>query len=466
MLTYPAPQAGGPLPAFHSTPLNASHVPQYMGAPPSSGNLKPPVVPTSSIAKPTPISMGQPHPGSKVPLTKVVTGQMDKDSAFTSTTSGGKPLKGSPQGGVVKILAGSEGGVKGDGLVLSQPYYPTSVSLLNSPSNSLSKILMTSSSVSSPSSSQEPMAASSPGANSHTCACMSMPLSSLSCIAGSKPPPTATGGFPAVLSSDAYAVRSPGMAPPIPATSGQPSSNGKTHFLLLLCLNFVVYFSLSVVVSFADTRLDRPPQPSAPHIPVGPGKELTQQQMKERLTTAEVASNIIISNPGLTGKHIAAMTNSTQSQPSPLLPHSAYSSPIISQAGISSAELLPPPGHALLNLPLNQHMVDPASWGFPPQHNSNHMFHNALSSPVSMATGLGGGAGQEVPSQQSSGGGGSGGLKSRLESTLSSSLPQSPLQGGSGPPGPGGGEQAVPSSPSQVNSIRPRILRGKRSVDG
>ena len=177
---------------------------------------------------------------------------------------------------------------------------------------------------------------------------------------------------------------------------------------------------------------------------------------KERLTTAEVASNIIISNPGLTGKHIAAMTNSTQSQPSPLPPHSTYTAPIISQAGIPPSSELFPPGHPLLNLPINQHMVDPA-WGFPPaQHNSNHMFHSPLSPPVSMTTGLGGG-GQEL----------SGGLKSRLES----SLPQSPLQGGGGPPGPGGGggggEQGVPSSPSQVNSMRPRILRGvKRSVDG
>ena len=187
---------------------------------------------------------------------------------------------------------------------------------------------------------------------------------------------------------------------------------------------------------------------------MGVPKELGQQ-VKERLTTAEVASNIIISNPGLTGKHIAAMTNSTQ-PPSTLLPHSSYSSPIISQQ--QQAELLPPPGHALLNMP--QHVVD-TGWGFPPQYTStNNMFHNTLSPPVSMTTG------HEVPSQQSNGGGG---LKSRLDTTVTS-LPQSPLGGGAGcvvsSSGPSG-EQNVMSSPNQLNSSpRPGILRGKRSVDG
>lgn len=229
-------------------------------------------------------------------------------------------------------------------------------------------------------------------------------------------------------------------------------------FLKIIC-------HLIFPATFADTRLDRPPQPSALQNPAGgvvPGKDLSQQQLqgKDRLTTAEVASNIIISNPGLTGKHIAAMTNSsTQSQPSHLLPHSAYSSPIISQSSISSAQELLPHPHSLL---LNQHMVDPPPWGFPPHHNSNHMFHTPLSPPVSMTTGLGGGGGQDITSSGS-------GLKSRLESPVTS-VSQSPLQGGVGPPGPGGGggtgEQGVPSSPSQVSSMRPRILRGKRSVDG
>ncbi len=165
MLTYHTSQAGGHLSAFHSSPLSAPHVPPYMGVPHSSATPpKPPMISTSSIAKPMPISMGVPHPGSKGTLTKVVAGQLDKDGVFTST-AGGKPLKSSPQGGMVKFLGTSEGGVKGDGLVLSQSYYTTSASVLSSPSNSLSKILMAPSAPS-PSSSQDPqqpMAASSPG---------------------------------------------------------------------------------------------------------------------------------------------------------------------------------------------------------------------------------------------------------------------------------------------------------------
>lgn len=163
---------------------------------------------------------------------------------------------------------------------------------------------------------------------------------------------------------------------------------------------------------------------------------------KERLTTAEVASNIIISNPGLTGKHIAAMTNCSQ-QPPTLLPNTAYSSP--------PAELLP--GPSLLNMPLNQH----TGWGFPPQHNSNHIFHNTLSPPVSMTTTAGGGASLDLASQHSNGGG----LRSRLESAVvsSSAPPHSPLGAG--------GEQPLLNSPSQLNSSpRPRILRGKRPMDG
>ena len=147
MLTYHTSQAGGPLPAFHSSGLSG-HVPPYMGGPKPS---------TSSIAKPTPISMGT-HPGPKGPLPKVVPGQLDTSAA------GGKQLKGSPQGGVVKFLGTSEGGVKGDGLVLSQAFYSTPAPVLNSPSNSLSRILAASSSPSpSSSSSQDPQQASSPG---------------------------------------------------------------------------------------------------------------------------------------------------------------------------------------------------------------------------------------------------------------------------------------------------------------
>lgn len=173
-------------------------------------------------------------------------------------------------------------------------------------------------------------------------------------------------------------------------------------------------------------------------------KELTQQG-KEKLTVAEVASNMIISNRGLTGKHIAAMTNSGQPPPT-LLPHSAYSSPI------SSAELLPGPSH--LNVPLSQHMD--TGWGYSPQHNS---FHNVLSPPVSMATA--GGAGPDAANQQSNGGG----LKSRLESV---GPPQSPQGGGLGGGQPiSGGESGMLSSSSQLNSSpRPRILRGKRPLDG
>ena len=179
-------------------------------------------------------------------------------------------------------------------------------------------------------------------------------------------------------------------------------------------------------------------------------KELGQP--KERLTTAEVASNIIISNPGLTGKHIAAMTNTTQQQPSSMIPipHSAYSSPI-SQSGFSSTEILS--GPQLVNMPLAQHMIDS---GWFPQHNSNNIFRANLSTPVSMTIGPGGeGTNQEILNQQSNGGG----LKSV-------NIPQSPLGGG-------GGVQSFPSeqgvfgSPCQTNSSpRPRILRGKRLVDG
>lgn len=150
MLTYHTSQAGGPLSAFHSSGLSG-HVPPYMGGPHPSSKPS-----TSSIAKPTPISMGT-HPGPKGSHPKVVPGQLDTSAA------GGKQLKGSPQGGVVKFLGASEGGVKGDGLVLSQAYYSTPGSVLNSPSNSLSRILAASSSSPSPSSSQDPQQASSPG---------------------------------------------------------------------------------------------------------------------------------------------------------------------------------------------------------------------------------------------------------------------------------------------------------------
>ena len=190
----------------------------------------------------------------------------------------------------------------------------------------------------------------------------------------------------------------------------------------------------------------RPPQPSAPHPPI-PGvpaapKELTQQ-CKEKLSTADVASNMIISNPGLTGKHIAAMTNSSQPPPSSVLPNSAYSSPI------SSAELLP--GSTLLNVPLSQHMD--TGWGFPPQPPN---FQNALQPPVPMATT--GGVSQDASSQQPN----VEGLKSRLESGVPPGPPQSPQGSRSG-----GGQPPSGGEPGQLNSSpRPRILRGKRPLDG
>lgn len=203
-----------------------------------------------------------------------------------------------------------------------------------------------------------------------------------------------------------------------------------------------------------------PPQPSAPHgplppAPVGGGvanKDPTQPPTKEKLTTAEVASNIIISNPNLTGKHIAAMTNTTQPSccSASMLPHSVYSSSMSQSAG-SSGELVS--GPPLVSIPFGTQQLVDTGWGsYSPQHN-NHMYHNALSSPpVSMTAG---GLAQDF---QPNGGGGGGGVKPHLESTVV------PLASGGGG---GGGMQGEVSSPSQANSSpRPRILRGKRSIDG
>ena len=210
-----------------------------------------------------------------------------------------------------------------------------------------------------------------------------------------------------------------------------------------------------------------PPQPSAPHVPLPggptpgamplpPGSSLASKdsaQPKERLTTAEVASNIIISNPGLTGKHIAAMTNTTQS--SSMLPQQTPYPPSISQSGLPPSELLSGPG--MVNLPLHQQMVDGSGWGFSPQHNSNHIY-GLPPAPVSMATSSG--VTNDMLIQQSNGGG----LKSRLESTATCTIPHSPLGGGGGG---GGVEQGMSNSPGQTNSSpRPRILRPKRPVDG
>lgn len=383
MTTYPqAP----PLSAFHSAYITAATLSSSAGKQPCSAAL------TTSIAKPIPV----PHPMALV--TKVVA--MDRESpqpAFATGGGGGGVGKPSPAG-VAKLLGptsegGASGGVKGESIA-TMSYY-SSPAGLTQPSNSLSKMLM----------------APSPAALEQQEQAMASQGSLVS-------KPLCEGAYSSLM-GDAFSVMVPVGS--TPATSGQPSSN----------------------VTFADmTRLDRPPQPSAPHPP-----PLGVPPKEQRLTTAEVASNIIISNPGLTGKHIAAMTNCSQ-QPSPLLPNSAYSSPI------SSAEMLA--GPALCSVPLNQHMD--GGWGFPPQHNS---FHNALSPPVSMTTASApGGAGQDVLNQQTNGGG----LKARLESAVPPGMPQSPLSGGGAT---SGGDSGMQNSPGQLNSSpRPRILRGKRPLDG
>lgn len=194
------------------------------------------------------------------------------------------------------------------------------------------------------------------------------------------------------------------------------------------------------------------------------------------------------------------MTNTTQQQqqcpPSTLLHHhhhhpaavsfsssSAASSPLSQQGVAVPAELLPPSATSLVNLPtLSQHMVGGDSggggWAYSPQHhNSNHhMFppHPSLPStptsasliPTTIApfggpaaspmTPSGGGSGQEILNQQQQ----SNGFKSRLDASNSSLA--------------GGGVQSscmdmgVLTSPGQPanSSPRPRILRGKRAVDG
>lgn len=251
-----------------------------------------------------------------------------------------------------------------------------------------------------------------------------------------------------------------------------------------------------------------PPQPSAPNPPQLASSLGNQKDFKDtqRLTTAEVASSIIISNPGLTGKHIAAMTNTTQQQqqappPSPLYHHhhhpamayssssSSITSPSTSQPNpVVPPELLPPSASSVLNLPpsLPQQLVGgadvgAAGWAYSSQHhNSNHhMFPSPAAlaptanpgSPLSApASALGGppapptvgGAGKDILSQQQQQQH-SNGFKPRLEPA---SVPHSPLAGG-----------AVQSSAMDIglltspgqgtnSSPRPRILRGKRAVDG
>ena len=128
LTTYPPPQPAA-LSAFHSASLQPA---SYMAPPPPAAK-GPSVVPSTSIAKPMPISMA-----TKVPVTKVVSGGMEKDPpqpAFSSVGGGGKVSKPGS-----KMLSSESVSVKEEGL-LNQGYYPTPP-VLNSPSNSLSKMLM------------------------------------------------------------------------------------------------------------------------------------------------------------------------------------------------------------------------------------------------------------------------------------------------------------------------------------
>lgn len=131
MLTYPAPS----LSAF---PLKS--VP-YMATPLSvSSALKGPPVPNTSLAKPTPISMG-----AKVPITRVVSGGMEREASQPAFSCGGSASGKVSKPPVSKLLSSSEnvtcGVVKEEGGLPGQSYYPQPP-LVNSPSNSISKMLL------------------------------------------------------------------------------------------------------------------------------------------------------------------------------------------------------------------------------------------------------------------------------------------------------------------------------------
>ncbi len=271
-----------------------------------------------------------------------------------------------------------------------------------------------------------------------------------------------------------------------------------------------------------------PPQPSAPIPPPVPtSSAASQKDLKEsqqqRLTTAEVASSIIISNPGLTGKHIAAMTNTTQQLPPPSTlyhhhhHHPSQTHPAMAFSSTSSSsitspsssgqppnplgqgDLVPPSTVSMMNLAPGMSGVEAGqvNWSYGSQHlNSNHHMYPAPptasassatpESPLSMpsfapihptstAVGV---TGKDLLSQQQH----SNGFKPRLDP---SNIPQSPLAGGgaqspltgsgiASPLATGTGVQSsamdigLLTSPVQAtnSSPRPRILRGKRTIDG
>ncbi len=163
------------------------------------------------------------------------------------------------------------------------------------------------------------------------------------------------------------------------------------------------------------------------------------------------------------------MTNTTQQQQPPsssssssFLPLSSYSSPIshssLTSGGGGGGD--PSGGH----MPLAQqhphqqpHLVDTGWGGYSQQqHGSDHNIFQGTHSHVSMATGPGGGVSSPTLLNHQLNG------KNRLEPFHSS------CAGGGGPSLPP--DQALLSPPGQPNSSssspRPRILRGKRSLDG
>jgi len=236
----------------------------------------------------------------------------------------------------------------------------------------------------------------------------------------------------------------------------------------------------SQAFTYVLTCVSSPPQPSAPTPPL-PASSCVGGKDSQRLTTAEVASSIIISNPGLTGKHIAAMTNTTQQTPPSSTPYhppmastSINAGPVSQEVGVPQDLATPPlavPSMMNLATPISQHIIgggadagSVAGWSYNPQHlaSNNHMFSlpssstscpaSPLSAPPTAlgAPPIGGMQGKDL--QQSNG------YKPRPDS---SSLT-------------GGGAQSsnvdisILASPAQTtnSSPRPRILRGKRAGDG